>query len=83
MARCKSCDEPMLWANSEKGKSIPVDAEDQGGHLVPKLVHNGNLVLCSGTWANNPTVRYVKPGTGSYVSHFATCEFADQHRSKR
>lgn len=53
--------------------------------MDPAPVPNGNLVKVTAE-ASVKTVRYLKkdekapPGHGLYVSHFATCPNADQHR---
>ena len=80
MSRCKSCTAEVFWARTASGKLIPIDAEPvEGGnvHVVTRRV--------DGTPA---TVRVAKeelvhPGYDTYVSHFATCPSANEHRSKR
>lgn len=78
-ARCKSCNAPIRWCVTEGGKAMPVD-------LMP--VRGGNITL------RDEGVRtvavYVQPllepeedkGRPHYVSHFATCPNATQHRRK-
>jgi hypothetical protein len=55
---CRSCHAPVLWAKTVAGKDMPLD---------PAPVDNGNINLQAGI------ARYVDPGAGQYVSHFATC----------
>lgn len=71
MAKCRSCGAEIVWAKTETGKSIPIDAEP---------VNEGNIHLKDG-------VAYVDkscmglPGP-HYKSHFATCPHAAKHRKK-
>lgn len=72
---CKSCGAPITWAISAKGKAIPID---------PSPVKSGNLVLIVEDPRNAPTARYARDEEGPrYVSHFATCAQADEHRRKQ
>lgn len=83
---CKSCPALVIWALTVNGKAMPVDA---------KAVANGNIELeAAGDPREPPTAHYLdKLGQREvdgkrrapmlrYVSHFATCEFAEQHRKK-
>lgn len=76
IASCRSCGEPIIWTETTNGKRMPVDAEP-----VP-----------AGQWALDD--RYATPRAGKIVkaagssedgftSHFSTCLFADEHRSRR
>lgn len=78
-AHCSSCGAVILWAETEAGKRIPLDA-------VP--VPGGNIEISRlNRTASQPPLAIVrgKPGGETdYVSHFATCKFASSHRrSKR
>lgn len=73
MSTCKSCGATIAWATTAKGKAIPLDAEPSA---------SGNIELRSGI------AHYVTPdqnavGRQRYVSHFATCIYAKQHRTAR
>jgi hypothetical protein len=69
MAVCKSCGAPIEWAHTKNGKRIPLD---------PGTVENGNITVA------DDGIAYIWPaGEGDRVSHFATCEFAKDHRKKR
>lgn len=86
---CRSCQAPIRWAVSESsGKRIPLD-------LMP--VDDGNIVETGRTHPSGaPMVRYLKraqsaittsllddvPAPDRYVTHFATCPNADQHRHR-
>jgi hypothetical protein len=67
---CKSCSAPVRWVKTSTGKSMPIDSQ-------PAL--NGNLVL-------HPDGENVHVATASdppgrrFLSHFATCINAAQHR---
>lgn len=83
MARCGSCNAPMLWAKTIQGRPIPIDASDQGGYLAPEVVPDGNLTLERGSFPDTAVVRYVQPGEGRYRTHFATCPDGPSHRRGR
>ncbi len=75
MAKCNSCGAEIIWAHTASGKAIPLDAEP---------VPFGNLVVVPG--ADGPRALSVNiPGAlgPRYVSHFATCPNANQHRKPR
>jgi len=68
-ARCKSCDAEIIWAVTEAGNRIPIDAEPI--ERPPNqflLVEIDNEVVAH---------RAVEP---LYITHFATCPHADEHR---
>lgn len=68
-ATCKSCGDPIEWRQTPAGKRIPID---------PEPVEGGNLELVGQSIA-----KVVKAGTGTHVSHFATCPNASSHRRPR
>ena len=68
MIRCKSCHAPILFARTEQGALIPLDAE-----LV--LDGRGNIVV-----GGDGIARVVTSGSGDRLSHFASCPNASQHR---
>lgn len=72
-ARCKSCEMEIIWAETEKGKRMPVDAEP---------ADNGNLRLVERE-GDAPLAVYDTAETEAlfgddtrYLSHFATCSQA-------
>lgn len=76
---CRSCGAPVIWAHTETGSRMPVD---------PERVQGGNVMLIAdvtddGRMTPNQIAKVVKPGDGVYVSHFATCPDASQHRRSR
>jgi hypothetical protein len=70
VSACRSCGASITWHPTPAGNLMPVDAEPvEGGNLV---VVNG-VALTAGMLDEGPR----------YVSHFATCPDADEHRHKR
>jgi hypothetical protein len=75
--KCRTCEAPILWAETVKGRRIPLDAQP---------AHDGNIRL-------EERGQYVTPlaiivtgrveGVTLYKSHFATCPDAENFRSKR
>ncbi len=80
MSACRSCNTKILWAKSVKsGKLMPIDIEP---------AKNGNLYLQAEGFdpplafsINDTPPMAVRPGR--FVSHFATCPEARQHRRAR
>jgi hypothetical protein len=79
MSTCSSCSARIVWADTASGARMPVDAEP---------VPDGNLVLTYPT-PGRALALIVDPAQTTiddpprYVSHFATCPNADQHRTTR
>jgi hypothetical protein len=74
-ARCSSCKADVFWAMSAGGKPLPIDPEPrEDGNLVVRRALGGGRVAVS--------AKGVPAGEQRYVSHFATCPYADQHRRK-
>lgn len=75
---CRSCTAPIVWATTEGGKSMPVDAG---------LVDDGNVVLQ--TAPTGTVLAHVLDQAGLFddgprhVAHFVTCPDGDTWRSKR
>lgn len=75
MAKCFSCGAEIVWALTEKGKRMPVDAEPVAdGNLELDVRTDPPLAIVHG----QPTL----DGGPRYVSHFATCPNADRHRQQ-
>lgn len=74
-ATCSSCGASIVWVVTATGKRMPID---------PQPVEGGNLELEGNRGGH--VARYVKPEQGGlfgrprYVSHFASCPHAAQHR---
>lgn len=78
MSRCRSCDAEIVWALTERGKRMPLDAEP---------VADGNLYLepVARPGDDPYRVRAAREGDPAQhrrVSHFATCPNADDHRGR-
>ncbi len=81
MNRCRSCDALIRWAKTSAGKLMPLDAEP---------TRNGNVQL---GWVGGEEIAIVvgpadavaaqAAGIELYLSHFATCPSAAQHRASR
>lgn len=72
MSVCRSCGAEIVWALTASGKRMPLDA--QSLPLPP-----GRFIL-SGD--DPPVATPLRVVTSTYVSHFATCPNASQHRKK-
>ena len=79
MSACRTCGAAIQWVVSQtSGKPMPIDAEP---------VARGNVVIVGTDETLTPVVVYLKRGEldefdkrPRYVSHFATCPQADEHR---
>jgi hypothetical protein len=86
MSRCRSCDAEIVWAVTDSGKRIPVDAEPVDGGNV--LLSDRGVQAGPRTPLATAVGKRVQPslfGDDSlrYTSHFATCPHADTHRRTR
>ncbi len=71
MAKCQSCGKPIRWCKTTSGTNIPLDEAP-----TPQ----GNLVI------DNQVARTATPADGGkprFMTHFATCPNAAQHRKKK
>jgi hypothetical protein len=71
---CRSCNAPVVWVQTVKGKRMPVDLEP---------VWAGNLILRE-RMGQAPLVFYTKPYAEikRFISHFSTCPEAKRWRGK-
>jgi len=68
---CRTCRQPIRWAYTRNGHAIPLDPEPvNGGNL--RLDRLGRVVVVPTDKRHGPL----------YVSHFATCPHATQHRRR-
>ena len=67
ISKCRSCGAKIIWATTERGKRMPLDA-----------VADTRIVL-EHRDGQPPLARVV----ATYVSHFTTCPNAAEHRKKR
>src|SRR5687768_11927283 len=76
---CRTCDAPIRWVRSQtSGKLMPVD---------PEPAERGSIVKVGMGTDGVAIVAYLRKGQldefddrPRYVSHFATCPDADEHR---
>lgn len=76
MSRCRSCNAEIIWAITENGKKIPLDAEPVArpiGLFAIDTSTDPPLAVSTASERREP----------EYRSHFATCPNADQHRRSR
>lgn len=76
--RCKSCGAEIIWIRMKSGKAMPCDAEP-----IPYMeLFSGGMKLVT---EQGEVVQGCYDGTSDkigYVSHFATCPNANQHRKR-
>lgn len=80
---CPKCKKQILWIKTKAGKNMPCDTgfvhykESPGGGKDRIVLPDGGIV--TGMIVNDPGEA---DGYG-YISHFATCEFAQMFRRKK
>ena len=79
MSKCRSCGAEIKWIKTFSGKSMPVDNHpiyfSEGGSGI--FVTDGGAVIHGTECPKNQANARV-----GYISHFATCPNADQHRRR-
>jgi len=86
--RCTTCGRPMIWCQARRShKSLPVDPEPRAdgnlfavigrGYKGAPLIDTTNQLPDPDLFTDTADV------IPRYVSHFATCPQADQHRRAR
>lgn len=88
ITKCRSCGANIIFITTENGRKMPCNAEavDYQDNIKGK----DTIVLESGKVIKATVIEHgrgnglvpVIDGKG-YVSHFATCPFAGQHRTRR
>lgn len=78
MAACKSCGASILWAKTDTGKSMPVDAEptDDGNVLLYRTPRGLQAVVMGARTEPDPRA-------SRHHTHFETCPQAQEHRRNR
>lgn len=79
---CTKCKKQIIWIRTPAGKNMPCNAEikyykEKDGGKDRIVLPNGQVVV--GTILNSPEYA---DGFG-YVSHFATCKFAQTFKRKK
>lgn len=81
MNQCSSCHEPIIWARTQLGERMPVDAkpDPERGNVIltgaPPHVRAGVLTHGQASGAR-------AAGQRLYTSHLATCPHAARHRRR-
>lgn len=73
MTGCKSCHALIDWVELDGGARMPIN-------LQP--VPNGTVFRVKGVWQVASRTNVPPPGASLYMSHFATCPKAAQHRGR-
>ena len=78
MSNCRSCGAEIIWARTERGKRMPMDAAPvsnhaQSGVFVLREMENPDGPLVIAAWGLENTEPH-------YISHFATCPQNDSWR---
>lgn len=65
-AKCKSCGADIIWAETDKGKKVPLNAKPEKRFVSHTLfASDGSMTVGL---------------HDTYLSHFATCPNAAEHR---
>jgi hypothetical protein len=82
---CESCAAPIVWAITVAGKLIPLDVEPSAGGNLRKTGKNRTTKHGSAPEVEvAPQMSLWDGGDGArYVTHFATCPNAGEHRGKK
>lgn len=86
VGKCSSCGRPVIWAETEKGRRMPMDAEpkEAGAFLLEERgwdeKHNEDHAPLARYAVNLAEAKQL--GLPLYTSHFATCKFAEMHRRR-
>lgn len=79
---CRSCRAPIVWATTEQGKSMPIDAGPVDNGNVYYLDQKSSPPRVRVLAGPQPTLEEDADSADGlrYLSHFATCPQADQWR---
>lgn len=86
MPKCKSCGSEILWISTSVGHMMPVDPGII--RIIPQIKASVTIVTAEGVVVKGNKIDleecFLIPDTivTGYISHFATCPNADQHRRK-
>lgn len=77
MAKCSSCGAEIIWIKTKAGRTMPVNPEKiwftEGGQET-FITKEGRVVR------GERSALRAHPAQTGYISHFATCPDASQHR---
>lgn len=74
---CRSCPAVIVWAVTERGKAMPVDAVPCAAGNVALVAREGRAPLAK---VLGVAARFGR--TDLHTSHFVTCPNASQHRRR-
>jgi hypothetical protein len=78
-ANCRSCFAPIVWVELPSGKRLPLDPSAAPGRGNVRVGDNRKAAVLSG-----PSLAIARERNEPlFISHFATCSHAAQHRSPR
>lgn len=84
VSKCRSCKAAIIWAITEKGVRIPLDAEPNlKGNMTFDSVtveRDGHMVEENRSRAISPLL---EPGVTRYMPHHATCPHGDHWRRSK
>jgi hypothetical protein len=69
---CRTCGAPIIWAVTQNGRRMPLDAD-------PVASPRGWFTI-EGATASGDDLAVAVPSRPIFVSHFATCPQAAEHR---
>lgn len=79
---CGSCAAEVIWTVTHKGRRMPVDAAPvEGGNIRLRSEADGDRVIAEYPGKEHPGL-FDEGDRARYVSHFATCPQAAQHRRR-
>lgn len=81
---CRSCGAPIQWAETRKGRRIPLDPDpaEDGNVVIVKEVRVGALYRNVADVLSAAALAALSPDRLRFKSHFATCPNARSHRRK-
>lgn len=88
LANCRSCNAPIVWAKSEKGHNLPLDAKVVAAN-DPRVTARSTLFVIDAADPPNaksfPSSALIPTEDRGpvYLSHFATCPHAGEHSRRR
>jgi hypothetical protein len=84
VSNCSSCAAPIYWAESERGTRIPIVREPSEKGNIRLRFRDPEGLPPIATYLTKAEVFDARcEGEALFLSHFADCPFADQHRRKR
>lgn len=76
MAKCSSCNAPITWVKTVRGRSMPIDhGPREDGNLI--FTHAGVVMV-----SKEQAAEYWASGTSLFRSHFASCAKSRPKRRK-